>query len=215
MAIEILDEHEQSERVRAWLKDNGSNVVTGIALGIALVAGWHWWQGSRMEHSATAAVQFRTLVDAAAAKQVDSVDAIAKSLGEGFKDTPYALLAAMQVARVKLDAGDRQAALDALSALDASGQNPALAALVALRAARLEIALGEPAKALSRLQQLDPAYASLADEARADALVALGRTDEARSAYEQALTRIDVNSPLRSVVEMKRDELGVTAGPEA
>lgn len=215
MAIEILDEHEQSERVRVWLKDNGSNMITGIALGIALVAGWHWWQGSRLEHRETAAVQFRALVDAASSKQTDSVDAIAKSLGSGFKDTPYAVLASMQVAHVKLDAGDLQGALDALSAVDLSAQDPALAAIVALRAARLEIALGEPAKALTRLQTLDPAYAGLADEARADALAALGRTDEARSAYQQALTRIDAGSPLRSAVEMKLHELGVSAGPEA
>jgi len=209
MAIEILDEHEQSERVRVWLRNNGSNMLTGIALGVALVTGWHWWQGSRVEHRVTAAVQYRALVDAAGAKQADSVDAITKSLQAGFKDTPYALLAALEQARIKLDAGDHKAALEALSAVDLDKQDPALATIVSLRAARLEIALGEPDKALARLAHLDPAYAALADETRADALLALGRSDEARSAYEQALTRIDAGSPLRAAVEMKLRELGV------
>jgi predicted negative regulator of RcsB-dependent stress response len=215
MAIEILDEHEQSERVRAWLKDNGSNLITGIALGIALVAGWHWWQGSRQEHRITAAVQYRALVDAVGAKEADSVDAIAKSLQSGYKDSPYALMATMELARVKLDAGDQKAALQALSGIDLDDHDPALAAIVSLRAARLEIALGEPAKALARVERLAPAYAALADETRADALLALGRKDEARSAYEKALTQIDAGSPLRAAVDMKLRELGVSAEPEA
>lgn len=215
MAIEILDEHEQSERVRAWLKDNGSNILTGVALGVALVAGWHWWQGTRSEHQVTAAVQFRALEDAVQAKQPDSVDAIAKSLQTGYKDTPYALLAALEAARIKLDGGDAKAALEALEQVDPSIHNPALAAVVALRAARLEMVLGEPAKALTRLERLDPAYATLADEARADALLQLGRTDEARSAYEKALTQIDSGSPLRATVEMKLQDLGVNPEPEA
>lgn len=215
MAIEILDEHEQSERVRAWLKDNASNMLTGVALGVALIAGWHWWQNSRSEHQTTAAVQFATLSEAVAANQPDSVDAIAQSLRTEFADTPYALLAAMQLARVKLDAGEPQAARDALAAIDVSGQNPALAALATLRIARLDLVLAKPADALAGLQPISDDFGGLVDEARGDALAALARPADARAAYQKALTLLDAGSPVQRTVQMKLDNLGVAAKPEA
>ena len=45
MAIDdLLDEHEQSEKVRTWLRENGAGLIGGIALGLALIGGWQWWQ---------------------------------------------------------------------------------------------------------------------------------------------------------------------------
>src|SRR3546814_15587025 len=47
MAIDdLLDEHEQSERVLAWLRSNGAGLIGGVILGLALNIGWQWW-GSR------------------------------------------------------------------------------------------------------------------------------------------------------------------------
>src|SRR3546814_7852828 len=154
MAIEILDEHEQSERVRAWLKDNASNLWTGVALGVALIAGWHWWQNSRAEHKETAAVQFDTLVEAVNDKQSDSIDALAQSLRSNFSDTPYALLAGLQVARAKLDAGEPQAARDALAAVKLADQDPALATWVTLRIARLDLRSEEHTSELQSLMRI-------------------------------------------------------------
>lgn len=214
MAIESLDEHEQSERVRAWLKDNASNMLTGVALGVAMIAGWHWWQNAQSEHQATAAVQFNTLVEAARANESDSVDAIAQSLRSEFADTPYALLAGLRVARVKLDAGEPQAARDALAAIDVSDQDQALAALVALRIARLDLTLDKPGDALATLQSISSDFGGLVDEARGDALTALNRADDARLAYQKALTVLDGGSPIYRTVQMKLDNLGVAAKPE-
>lgn len=215
MAIEILDEHEQSERVRAWLKDNASNMLTGVALGVALIAGWHWWQNSRAEHKATAAVQFDTLVEAASDKQIDSVDALAQSLRSDFSDTPYALLAGLKVARLKLEAGELQAARDALAAVKLANKDPALTTLVTLRIARLDLALGKPADALAGLQPVTAEFGGLVDEARGDALMALDRAAEARDAYQKSLVVLDAGSPVHRTVQMKLDNLGVAAKPEA
>ncbi|MDP1696314.1 MAG: tetratricopeptide repeat protein [Xanthomonadaceae bacterium] len=214
MAIESLDEHEQSERVRAWLKDNASNMLTGVALGVAMIAGWHWWQNAQSEHQTTAAVQFNTLIEAASAKESDSVDAIAQSLRTEFADTPYALLAGLRVARVKIDAGEPQAARDALAAIDVSDQDQALAALVALRIARLDLTLDKPTDALATLQSISSDFGGLVDEARGDALTALDRADDARLAYQKALTVLDGGSPVYRTVQMKLDNLGVAAKPE-
>ena len=45
MAIDDpLDEHEQSERVLLWLRENGAGLIGGIVLGLAAIGGWKWWQ---------------------------------------------------------------------------------------------------------------------------------------------------------------------------
>ena len=45
MAIDdLLNEHEQSERVRSWLQKNALGLIGGVALGLGLIAGWQWWQ---------------------------------------------------------------------------------------------------------------------------------------------------------------------------
>ena len=39
MAIDdLLDEHEQSERVRSWLRNNGAGLLGGVALATLVVA---------------------------------------------------------------------------------------------------------------------------------------------------------------------------------
>ena len=44
MAIDdLLDEHEQGERVRSWLRNNALGILGGLALGIAAIYGWQWW----------------------------------------------------------------------------------------------------------------------------------------------------------------------------
>ena len=45
-------------------------------------------------------------------------------------------------------------------------------------------------------------------QASADAFAALGKHEEARTAYAQALAKIDVGAPQRRLVELKLTEVG-------
>ena len=210
MALELMDEHEKGERVRAWLRQNGGAIVTGVSLGLVLIFGWQWWQRSQVEHRVTAATQYQALSDALERKESDTVVAVADELAKKYDDTPYAALAAMQVADLKLAAGDEAAALKALEQVAAlAGKDPALAALANLRRARVLLASGDAAAALTLAESLpEKHYAGLAAELRGDALHALKRDDEAREAYRAALTELDTGAPTRRIVEMKLSDLG-------
>jgi len=49
MALDdLLDEHEQSERVRSWVRSNALGLIGGVALGLGAIAGWQWWQGQQL-----------------------------------------------------------------------------------------------------------------------------------------------------------------------
>lgn len=205
MAIdELLDEHEQGERVRNWLRNNGAGLLGGIALGLAVIFGWQWWQKRQQQQHEQAYHDYQSAVEALRPQGDKPVDtkqaqaAVAK-LGDGV----YAGLAALQLARAQVDAGQADAAIATLRAIK---PDPSLQGLVNLRLARLLTETGKPNEALKLLVAQDPA--SL--EARGDALLASGKRDEARDTYLKALTGMDVAAPERGLLELKLTDVGGT-----
>jgi predicted negative regulator of RcsB-dependent stress response len=209
MALELMDEHEKGEHVRAWLRQNGSAIVTGVAIGLAGIFGWQWYQRSQIEHRVTAATQYQALTDAVERKEADAVAALATELGKNYQDTPYAALAALQLADIKLAAGDTAAASEALRSVQGLSKDAALVGLANLRAARIALSGGD-AEAALKLADAVPKdmYAGFVAEVKGDAMRALKRDDDARQAYQDALTALDTGAPNRRIVEMKLADLG-------
>lgn len=209
MAIDdLLDEHEQGERVRTWLRENGAGVIGGVVLGLVLIAGWQWWQKQREQQRLQAGEQFQAMTDAVTAGKLKPAQELAAKLPQG----TYATLAALELAKAQVDAGQRDAAIATLRGVQP--KDPALAAIVAPRLAQLLIDAGKPRDALALLAK-DSSDVST-QQARGDALFALGQAGEARAAYAQALAHADVGSPQRKVLELKLSQVGgVPAQPEA
>lgn len=200
MAIDdLLDEHEQSERVLAWLRSNGAGLVGGVILGLALILGWQWWRGQQSAKAMQAGDDYQAMLKSIEAKDLKAAQARLAGLG----DTPYATLGALDLAKAQVDAGQRDAALATLKAADPS--EPILRQVVLQRRARLLIDAGKPAEALQALQGATDA-ASL--DVRGDAQVALGKREDARNSYAEALARLDVASPAHRLVELKLTDVG-------
>lgn len=210
----LEDEYEQSERVRAWLRNNGSNLLSGIALGVGLIVGWNWWQSNRLEHAATAATQFQALIKALDGDDSETAKRLADSLKADYAETPYSRLGALRLADWQLEQNHAEDALATLNdAAAAAKKDDPLAPLLNLRIARLELALERAESALARVEAVPPAYRGLAEQIRGDALRALGREQDARQAYEAALTQLDSANPNHEIVARKLAELG-GAAPE-
>jgi predicted negative regulator of RcsB-dependent stress response len=209
MAIDdLLDEHEQGERVRTWLRENGAGVLGGVVLGLVLIAGWQWWQKQREQQRLHAGEQFQAMTDAVTAGKLKPAQELAAKLPQG----TYATLAALELAKAQVEAGQRDAAIATLRGVQP--KDPALAAIVATRLAQLLIDAGKPRDALALLAK-DSSDVST-QQARGDALFALGQPGEARAAYAQALAHADVGSPQRKVLELKLSQVGgVPAQSEA
>ena len=203
MAIDdLLDEHEQSERVRSWLRNNGAGLLGGVVLGLAVILGWQWWQKDQAGKKEQAYQSYQTAVEGLAKgdlkKTQGAVDALVK------EDELYADVAGLQLAKAQIQAGERDAAIATLRTLT---PDDALRPLVNLRLARLLIDAGKHDEALKVLDESDDA-SSL--EVRGDALLATGKTKEAQDAYIRALTTLDAVSPQRRLVELKLIDAGGT-----
>jgi predicted negative regulator of RcsB-dependent stress response len=204
MAIDdLLDEHEQSERVRTWLRKNGFGIFAGVVLGIAAIYGWQWWQKDQVGKLAEANTRYESVLRSLQSKNLDEAVKEVAAL-EGGKAGIYADLAALELSKAQVEAGKPEDAIKTLRGLNAEGE---FKALIDQRIARLLIETGKPEDALVLL---GPADDSAALEIRADALMAQGKRDDARDLYSQALAKLDVAAPQRRLLETKLTDAGGT-----
>ena len=202
MAIDdLLDEHEQSERVRNWLKNNGAGLVGGIALGLAVIFGWQWWQKHQIQQSEQSNVSYQAALASIGSADLKKAQADVAALKS---DSTYANLASLRLAKAQVDAGQAETAIATLRGIKADTN---LQSLVNLRLARL---LTDAGKADEALKLVGDAGDSASLEARADALLASGKPEQARDVYLKALTAMDVAAPQRGLVELKLSDLGGT-----
>ncbi len=202
MAIdELLDEHEQSERVRNWLRQNAAGLIGGVALGLAAIYGWFWWKDQATAKQMQASDTYQSVIDEIQAGKLKE----AQSKAAGLKDTAFAALAALDLAKAQVDGGKRDDAIATLRGIRT--EDGAIAAVVSQRLARLLIDAGKGEEALTLLNGIDD---PVAHEVRGDALFALGRKEQARDAYNKALGQLDIAAPQRRLVELKLSQAGGT-----
>src|SRR5690606_31892111 len=229
---ELLDEHEQGERVRTWLKQNSLGLLGGLALGLALIWGGRWWIQEAHEKRVALGESYSSVVESLKAGDRDK----ARQLAGALAGTAYAPLVALDLAKAQVEAGARDKAGELAGALAGTAYAP----LVALDLAKAQVEAGEQAEAIATLRaadsaepalaaviehrlarllidadKADEALALLADaddpaalETRGDARHAKGEVDQARKDYEQALRKLDPAAPQRRLLELKLTQTG-------
>lgn len=205
MAIDdLLDEHEQGERVKAWLRENAVSLIVGISVALAAIFGWRYWQDHRANAAQVPGGQYQA---ALAQLDQDNIEQAQAGLAE-LGNHAYASLLALEIASKQVAEGQRDAAIATLTGIRTS--DPALQAVVDQRHARLLLDAGKHDEALAALgngQDMGSLHV------RGDIELAAGRADAAAEAYRTALTMADVGSPQRNVLELKLSEVGGEAVP--
>jgi len=210
MAIDdLLDEHEQGERVRTWLRQNGAGIIGGVILALAVIGGWKWWQNEQVGKLAQANSRYDAVSRSLQSKNLDEAVKEVAAL-EGSKAGIYADLAALELAKAQVEAGRNEDAIKTLRGLKVEGE---FKTLIDQRIARLLIETGKRADALALLGNADD---SAGLEIRGDALVAQDKREQARDLYTQSLGKLDVAAPQRRLLEIKlMDAGGTVADPAA
>ncbi len=200
MAIDdLLDEHEQSERVRNWLRGNSFGLIVGVGIGLGAIYGWTWWRDEQAAERVKAGDAYQALTKEVDAGKLDA----AKTKAANLKDSSYAVLAALDMAKAQIEAGKRDEAIATLRG--AKTDDALLAPVVSQRLARLLIDAGKHEEALKLVASAEDAAAI---EVRGDAYFAQGKLEQARDSYTKALGKLDVGAPQRRLVELKLAQAG-------
>lgn len=205
-------EQEQIDALKKWWKENGKAVIIGAILGFGSLIGWQQWQANVKAQGESASLEYDVLLADLENSKIQDVKDRGAHILSNFQDTPYAALSAMSLAKVYVEEGDFASAKTYLQVvIDQDGQ-PQLKQIAQLRLARLLLADGDAAQALTKLKAVKAGgFGAVVNELEGDIHVALGNRDQARVAYQQALDAIETGVDA-SLLKMKLDDVG---GPEA
>ncbi|GAA0707108.1 putative negative regulator of RcsB-dependent stress response [Dyella sp. SG562] len=210
MAFEVYDDYEQGERVQKWLRQNGLSIVVGVAIGLVGIFGWQQWSNHKAGRESEASQLYQQVQSAIAGGKNDQAETLTEQLFKDYADSPYAVFAAGDRAVRQANAKQLDKALVSLNWAESHAADPNLKALMQLRIAQLQLAQDKAADAVATLDRMGAKnYEGLSQELRGDALVKLGRPDDARKAYEAAKAVLGVGAPQSGALQLKLDNLAV------
>ncbi len=206
MAIHDTEE-EQLEQLKKWWENNHSSLLAGIVGAVVVISAVHFWQRHQLDQRTQASQMYQELLDNAAKNNTDSVEKIGEKLSTDFASSAYANYAALQLAKVKVQKGDVEAAKAILQKEIKNADSPELQHVARLRLIQLMLASKQYEQGLQLIAEVDPTaregFAASYDELQGDLYVAMDRVDEARNAYQSAI-RTGQATPL---VQFKLDDL--------
>lgn len=216
MAVELYDEHEQGERVRSWLRQNGAGLVFAVVLALGSVFGYRQWQEHQVNQQSLAADLYQSLQLSLDAGRIDEAASIQMRLDALGRRSGYAALGAMLLASGFVEDGQLEPAAQQYRAVLAQRRWQSLWPVASLRLARILLAQGDYDEGLRVLNQTaHSAFQAAAAELRGDLWMAKGDMAAAHTAYAEALaasqapdfalqllqTKLDATAPIGSAGE--------------
>jgi len=201
-------EEEQVEAIKAWWKKNGGAITTGVVLGVAVVFGWKMFQDYQVDQALSASYHYEQVLSASEQDNHDTVLDVTKTLTTSYADSNYAVLSSLLAAKSSIDNGKLD---DAAKYLTWAKDNAPvdLASIARIRLARVQIAQNNYEQALTTLDYaFSEQVSSEIEEVKGDAFYKMGKLQEAKTAYEKALTSI-TNGQRKTDLEMKLYDLAV------
>ena len=185
---DLLSEKEQIEQMRSWWSENGGYVIGGLGLGIAVLAGYNYYENSKLEAQLEGSAMYESLTMHVVSGSLEEAEVVASDLGAKYADTSYAAQAKLAMARLYMDKNRDQDAIDALAELLASSADEEVKHVARVRLARLLAYQGKSQEVVDLLEEQDSeAFAAIYNELLGDAYHDLGRIEDAQAAYERVL----------------------------
>ncbi|BBB14742.1 transmembrane protein [Candidatus Rickettsiella viridis] len=199
-----LAELEQAERIKGWCREYGVGIMLGIVFAIVGSIGWHYWQQTRENNAVNAAMVYESFVASIQKNNLTTVEAIAKSLLQNYPKTPYASLAALQLAKQAVNQNNLSEAENKLIWVIQHGKSESLRAVARTRLARVLFAENQAERALKMLDEYNDnvAYEPLILEEKGDIFQRLGNLSSALQNYlaaEKLFSESAIDQPLLSM----------------
>ncbi len=208
--VEIYDAHEQEEVVKKWLRDNGSAIVMGLVIAFGGLFGFKQWQAWEIGNKQQASAEFGVMSELLTDGQLDAAMANFQNLQDNYSNSPYASLAALQMARARMEAQQTDLAVGLYQFVVDNGSPKALTVVARVRLARVMLAEGQADQALALLQGAadTSGFESLFAEVKGDIYSSQGKTEEAIAAYLEALETLEAGAGDRAMLVLKLESMG-------
>lgn len=202
--MELYDtEEQQVEAIKDWWKENGKAVIFGAVIGLGGLFGWRFYQDSVSEAQEAASASYTAAMTTLASKGAEG-EADVQQFIDGNKESEYAVLAAMQLAKVQVEAKQLDEALAQLKWAQSTTQDAALKPVLTYRVARVLAEQGDYSEALSELDSItENGWTGRVAELRGDIALRSGDKAGAYAAYSEAQQADDASQTL----QMKLDDL--------
>lgn len=213
---DFLTDQQQAARVRSWVRGYAPAAAVALAIGIGGYFGYDQWQAHGERQAAEASERFEELRDVLDSSNRDQAEELHQRLIADFSESAYADHARLLMAREYVDTTRPAMAAEELRELIADTADSDLRHLARLRLARVHLYMGRPQEGLEALDAGAPSdsWRQLTENARGDLYRALGRVEDARSAYQSALDHTGQADP--GWIRMKLNGLaGMNADPPA
>ena len=199
-----LQEQEQLDDLKAFWKRYG-NLITWVITAVLLAfASWNVWGWYQRDQAAKAGAMFEELDKAATAGDVERTGRVFNDMKERFAGTTLTHQAGLMAAKLQYDKGQADAAQASLSwVADKAGEDE-YRSIARLRLAGVQLDAKQYDAALKSLDAVTTReFAALAADRRGDVLLAQGKKEEARKAYQAAWTAMNPKIDYRRLVEAK------------
>ncbi|NAW87635.1 tetratricopeptide repeat protein [Photobacterium halotolerans] len=179
-------EEQQIESIKAWMKENGKAVVLGAVLGLGGLYGWRYYQGEVLAAKEQASEAYTQTVQALASGSDDAISQTQTFINDN-PSSQYAVLAALQLAKVQVEKGELDAAAEQLNWAISHTEDVALLPVAHTRLARILAAQQSYDNALAELDKVKAeSWQGKVAELRGDIMLQKGDKSGARDAYISA-----------------------------
>jgi predicted negative regulator of RcsB-dependent stress response len=209
---DLYDTHEQGERVKNWLRENGSAIVMGLVLAFGLMFGFKQWQAWQTSNRQQASAEYQMVEKMIEQGNLDAAVSNYEVLKTEYPKSAYTSMASMMMAKARLNAGQAELAETALThAMDNARPEP-LKVIARARLARIKLSQGEPDAALALLDGApsEVGFEAQFAEIRGDIYLAKGDNDKAIQSYQAAIDALEEGVGNRQLLTIKLEALGAS-----
>ena len=208
-----LQEQEQLDALKSFWKQYGNLITWTLILALSGFAAWNGWNYWLRDQGIKAGAMFDEIERSAQAGDADRTGRIFNDLKDRYGRTTQAAQAGLLAASVQFDKGQTDAARASLDWVVQKGGDEALRSLARLRLAALMLDAQQYDEALKTLEAPAPGFEALVADRRGDILLAQGKKQEAKAAFEAAYAGMEARLDYRRVVEAKLTALGAPPAP--
>jgi predicted negative regulator of RcsB-dependent stress response len=199
------NENEQTDALRNFFASNGKALAIGVVIGIAALGGWRYWSSHQDDTAKSVSAQYQQLTSAMQAGKPETLEAVNRFASEN--SNTYGALAAMDLAKQYVDAGqlDKAASLLQNGLKDTKDAN--LQAVINLRLARIQLQQNQADAALKTLDGVKgDGWTAIVADIRGEALLTKGDKQGARDAWSKGVES-DASPALKQMMQMKMNNL--------